>query len=145
MMKIFNSTFETSIRILILLDQIRIPLSRERIVNYDLMACFAKDFGVTDYNLHGEDHEEAAELPARRIRVNNALKKLVLDGYVLPQKNNVFLFTLSNSGRQYVHSLSSEYASKYASAVNCIHHRFSSKNDSDLLIIICTRDKENTQ
>lgn len=142
MMKIFNSTFETSIRILILLNQINLPINHERIVYYDLMACFAKDFGITGYNLHGEDHTESAELPARRIRIKNALKRLVLAGYILPQEDNAFFFTLSEKGRQYVKELTSEYAGKYAMTVDRVHARYSTQNNTDLLKMICTRDME---
>ena len=67
MNKIFNTTFESSLRILLLLsvsgDE---QMTLDRIADYDFITIYSKYFGISDMALHGENEFGLSEFAARR-------------------------------------------------------------------------------
>ena len=55
MKEVFNTSFEVSLRILIILNIVKIRLSIDRISALDFISIYGKDFGVSKYNLHGNN------------------------------------------------------------------------------------------
>ena len=91
MMKVYNSTFETMLRLLCLLSVAGCKLGKERIILMDFISTFGEKYHIAAENLNGEYVANAAELAARRVRIQRTLKKMVQLGYVIPEQNNVFL------------------------------------------------------
>ena len=84
MNNIFNTSFEVSLRILIIVNTVQTRLSIDRITDLDFIAIYGKDFGVSEYNLHGDNDYRFSEYTSKREIVSQAIKELVLRGYITP-------------------------------------------------------------
>ena len=87
---LFNSPFEMSLRILIMLDEFGDKCTEDKILAFDFMACYSTEFEVKDVNLHGNNALKFAELVSRRQLVSEAIKDLVLKGLVLAEAGEIF-------------------------------------------------------
>lgn len=112
--KLFNSDFENSLRLLILLDEFVMPKSLDMLYAADFMSAYGAVFHLSQSNLNGENPYMFSEFASRRGVVRAALKELVLDGFVVPVKlDKGFAYTISSEGEEYCQSLESEYAIEY--------------------------------
>ena len=99
MNNIFNTSFEVSLRILIILNTVQTRLSIDRITDLDFIAIYGKDFGVSEYNLHGDNDYRFSEYTSKREIVSQAIKELVLRGYITPHCNKSgFNYSISKEG-----------------------------------------------
>ena len=135
MTKVFNSEFETSLKIMLMLFAVHPqPLTADRIVCYDFISTYGSEFGVYTVNLNGENSYRFEELGARRIRAMQALKSLVLDGLTDIRKTTEGFQYVSNvSGNSIAQSLTSEYAKQYIEAVKGTHKAFQTITDIELV------------
>ena len=78
--KLFNSTFENSLRLLILLDEYDMPQTLDMLYVVDFMTVYSATFGITDQNLNGDNEYKFSVFASHREGVKEALKELVLDG-----------------------------------------------------------------
>lgn len=117
-----GSSFESSLRILILLQQIAPQrLNVKQIVDVDYISVYAADFGLMDENLHGNNTYRLSEYPSRSKRFESVIKSLVLNGLILLHcSSSGFTYSISDSGRNIANSLSSEYAEEYKYAVETV-------------------------
>ncbi|CAB0574463.1 hypothetical protein CIP107532_01829 [Corynebacterium diphtheriae] len=83
---LFNSSSETSARLLMALPIIDRPASLDEITAIDLVATYMQFFGYGDRNIHGDNEFALAEYDARRARVEAGLKRLVRSGYALSKQ-----------------------------------------------------------
>ena len=113
------SSFELSLRILLMLDILDDrAVDEEQIAAIDFIAVYAADFGILDENLHGYGTYRFSEYPARRKTVSEALKGLVLDGYVeLRPNTDGYDFAITDNGRSLCARFSNGYASEYRIAI----------------------------
>lgn len=137
MTKVFNSTFETGLRLICLLAQVDSAMDLERIMLLDLIACYGRDFGITDVNLHGDGSMKAAELSARRVRIRKALRQMVLEGNVTMDEENLLCYRISERGRRYVDSLHSEYARSYFATAQKAYGVYGQHSNTALMSLIC--------
>ncbi|WP_206812126.1 ABC-three component system middle component 2 [Paradesulfitobacterium ferrireducens] len=112
---LLGSDFETSLRILILLEAAhKKPLNVEEIAALDFITVYSSDFGITDSNLHGENKYRFGEYASSRELIKCAIKRLVLDGLInVSQTAKGFEYTLNQNGLEFMLSLNSEYADAY--------------------------------
>ena len=83
MQKLFNSTFEVSLRLMLLLSVTGdVPMTVDRIAAYDVMTIYSRDFGLSDEVLHGDNEFGLSEFASRRNKTQIALRELVLNGAV---------------------------------------------------------------
>ena len=113
------SSFELSLRILLMLDILDDrAVDEEQIAAIDFIAVYAADFGILNENLHGYGTYRFSEYPARRKTVSEALKGLVLDGYVeLRPNTDGYDFAITDNGRSLCARFSNGYASEYRIAI----------------------------
>ena len=135
MPKLFNTPFEVSLRILLLLYAVRpLAMTIDRISAYDLMSVYGRDFGVTERNLHGENKFSFSEFSAKREQCNDALKSLLLDGFAAVKKSQRgFLFALNDRGVKFAEAMQSEYAGEYMETAKKTHQMFRETSDESLL------------
>ena len=135
MPKLFNTSFEVSLRILLILSAVKPrSITIDRIAAYDLMAVYGRDFGIAEQNLHGENQFSFSELPAKREQLNGALRSLVLDGFIsVAPSPGGFLFGLNERGRDFARSMQSEYAETYVETVKKTHRMLGKTSDASLL------------
>ena len=116
MNKLFNSVFENSLRILLLLAEFDCGQSLDKIYATDFMVSYGATFGVSESDLNGDNQYKFSEFASRREIVRQALKQLVLDGLVRPDNSTVgILYSITDAGREYSNILGIEYAEEYRS------------------------------
>ena len=113
MTRLFNSSFEMQLRILLLLSECKEPLTTDKIVCLDFITIYGAEFGISNRNLHGKNRYKFSELPSRRELVQYALKELVLKNFVVPDFSDGFRYRISEDGFAYAFSLESSYAIQY--------------------------------
>lgn len=130
-----GSTFEISLRILLMLNELApAKLDEQQIGAIDFIAVYAADFGLMDENLHGYSNYRYSEFPARKQMVSSALKNLVLDGYVrLYLTSSGYRYSLLEAGKMICSKLTSGYAKEYILAVQSVADRFDKANAAAML------------
>ncbi len=114
MNKLFNSTFENSLRILLLLAEFNCAQSLDKIYAADFMVSYGATFGVSEVDLNGDNQYKFSEFMSRREIVRQALKQLVLDGFAWPDNSDAgILYSITDTGLEYSANLESEYAEVY--------------------------------
>jgi len=115
MNKVLGSVFEVSLRVMLLLE-VANPrmLSTEELAAFDYMSVYAKDFGFSDENLHGNGTYRFGEYASRRNLVQQAVKQLVLDRLITVNVlESGFSYSLNESGEEYCRQLQSDYSDWY--------------------------------
>lgn len=121
MIKIFNSDFEISLRIICILGISEDFLSKDMIELVDFIASYGKDFGVAKTNLHGENSYRKSEMYVRNALISKQIKNMVLEGLVefIPAKTG-FLYCLSADGMKLFKSLNDEYANEFSTVAKVL-------------------------
>lgn len=133
MNNIFNTSFEVSLRILIIVNTVQTRLSIDRITDLDFIAIYGKDFGVSEYNLHGDNDYRFSEYTSKREIVSQAIKELVLRGYITPHCNKSgFNYSISKEGVAFCESLNDKYAEDFIEIVKKANVLFLDYSDRKL-------------
>ncbi|MBP5441395.1 MAG: hypothetical protein J6Y14_10900 [Fibrobacter sp.] len=118
MIKIFNSVFEISLRIICILGVSKKPLSKDMIELIDFIATYGKDFDVATTNLHGENSYRKSEVYVRNALISKGVKEMVLEGFVEFNPTKIgFLYCLSPDGTRLFESMNDEYAYEFSVVV----------------------------
>ena len=135
--KLFNSPFEMSLRITLLLAAAPgEKLSVDRIIGLDFVSCYASDFGLPFPNLHGDNGYRYGEIVGRRILVQEAVKALVTQGLVDVTVDRGYLFSISETGKKYAKNLRTDYAKEYSEIAKAATIKFEDNTDSGILATI---------
>lgn len=134
MKELFNTAFEVSLRVLLILNVAQEKLSLEKITAFDFIANYGTDFEVSDYNLHGNNRLRFSEYTVRREKINQGIKDLVLIGYVLPCcSKEGFTYYLTENGSAFCRELNNEYATKYSNMVNIVLSEYGNFEETELI------------
>lgn len=134
MNNLFNTPFEISVRVLLLLSTYQQPISFERILVTDFITTYGRDFKISDYNLNGDNVYRFSEFISRRELIKQALKKLVLQQLILPSPSELgFVYALSEDGQQLIPQFVSVYAEKYLEIAAHASEYLSEKKETVLL------------
>ncbi len=137
MNELFNTVFEVSLRVLLILNVAQEKLSLEKITAFDFIANYGTDFGVSDYNLHGNNRLRFGEYTVRREKINRGIKDLVLIGYALPCCSKAgFSYCLTENGRAFCRELNNEYATKYSNTVSTVLSEYANFTETELINMI---------
>lgn len=132
--KLFNTTFENALRLLILLDVFNYPQTLDMLYAVDFMAAYGATFHITPSNLNGDNQYKFSEFASRREAVKLALKELVLHGMVQAlNQNDGITYTISSEGEDYCSSLASEYASEYRNNAKLVIESAFGKSERELI------------
>lgn len=131
--KLFNTPFELSLHVVLLLDMVDVGITLDRIAAYDFIAIYCEDFNIADKALNGENGFAFSELSARRGLIKTAIKSLVIDGLVSVSDSNVgILYSISEIGRKMSGGFQSEYAAKYRELIRLVAERYGDYDDIQL-------------
>lgn len=137
MNKLFNSNFENSLRLLILLDEFIMPKSVDMLYAADFMSAYGATFQLSQVDLNGENPYKFSEFASRRGVVRAALKELVLEGYAVPVKlDKGFAYTISPEGEEFCQSLESEYAAEYRRVASRVVQVIGDKSERTVISMI---------
>ena len=130
MMKIFNSTFENTLRLIILLYVFKEPKTEDMLYSIDFITQYSAEFNISTNNLHGENAFMFSEFATRKEIIRLALKDMVLEGYVKPiNGQSGITYTLTGDGKAFASELDSEYASDYRQLAELIIEQYGSKSE----------------
>lgn len=138
MNKLFNSTLEISLRILLILyaDGNK-GRNLDSIVTADFITIYAKDFGVSDTNLHGNNEFSFAEYATRRSQAQDAIKSLLIDRLIsVCALDDGFHYTISELGKQLCSSMTTEYSKTYLITAYKTIDFMRNKNEQKLITLI---------
>lgn len=134
---IFNTTFEMSLRVLIILNACQNKLSIDRITAIDFISVYGRDFGVSEYNLHGNNSYKFSEYAIKRQIVSQSIKELALKSYVKPcYSKDGFAYEISENGVMLCQSLNDDYANCFHDIVKKTIKMFSNYSDRKLALFI---------
>lgn len=144
MTRLFNTTFELSLRAVLLLSAAeRKDMTLDRIAAYDFIAIYGRYFGVAENSLHGENDYSFSEFTSRRELLSAAIKKLVLDGLVrASHKRDGFCYEITNAGQDFSKKQTTEYAEAYKDMVRKTNEQFGNRDEIELLEVISQKAKE---
>lgn len=131
--KLFNTPFELSLHVVLLLDVADTELTLDRVAAYDFITIYCKDFGVADRSLNGENGFAFSELSARRNLTKTAIKDLVIDGLVIASDDDTgILYFVSESERKMSEGFQSEYAARHKEPMRFIVDKYKDISDVQL-------------
>lgn len=113
--RVLGTSFETSLRILLLLDASNGKgMTENMLCALDFIIVYAHDFGISNENLHAIGSYRFGEFASRRELTRQALKQLVVDGFaVVKTADYGFAYFISKSGKDYCRKFETVYADDY--------------------------------
>ena len=138
MNNLFNSTFETSLRILIVLNEYQDDhISADKIAAIDFISIYGSEFKISATNLHGDNLFKFSELTSRRTLVQQGVKRLVLQNLisVLPSEEG-FTYRINKNGRKYINSFESNYAHTYKEMCHRARQFIFNRTEKDVFKLI---------
>ena len=144
MQKLFNSTFEVSLRLMLLLSVTGdVPMTVDRIAAYDVMTIYSRDFGLSEEVLHGDNEFGLSEFASRRNKTQIALRDLVLNGSVkaLTSDKGCF-YQITPAGKGVAENMVTQYATDYKRLAKITAARYRSMKDEDIMAVINTTSEE---
>lgn len=138
MTKLFNSTFEVSLRAVLLLSQATaVNMTIDRIVAYDFISLYSNHFDLSEMNLHGDNEYGFGELSARRTVMQSALKGLVLDGLVKATRRKYgFCYEITDAGVAFCKKQTTDYANTYRQLAKATHKKFTKMTEVEIMTVI---------
>jgi hypothetical protein len=111
---VFNTPFEISMRVLLLLDTFKTDLDEEKILYIDFFTIYEKNYDFGEENINGDSKFMINELTAQRKLINTSIKDLVLTGLVkVKNTKQGFLYSISDRGSKHCKEMSTDYAKRY--------------------------------
>ena len=130
---LFGSSFETSFRILLLLDELNLALDEKQICCIDFMAIYGADFGLLDENLHGNGLFRFSEFSAKSLMVAESIKQLVVKSFVkFIFTKTGYTYAISNAGKNIINRISDTYEKEYRIAVKEVQKNFPTFNTAQM-------------
>lgn len=134
MPRVFNSTLENALRIILLLDAFGTPQNTDMLYAADFIVVYGRTFGIADEDLNGDNQYKFSEFVSRRAMVQKALKELVLDGLVMPSEiDSGIVFQITADGKKYCSSLESDYAREYKAIAKKVVQFVSGKSERSVI------------
>ncbi len=135
---IFNTVYEVSLRILLILaTENSSENTVERISALDFITVNGATFGISDKNINGNSVFRFGEFPLRRDLTKDALIELVLDGFVIVKQTKIgFCYVITDRGKECCAEFDSDYAAEYYSTLVRVLMAIKGKTERELLTLI---------
>ncbi len=136
-----DTPFETALRLLLLLDEARLPLDLERIYLLDYLCTDGKRQAFP-YPLHGRNQKRRTSIPTRRELCTKALRILLqvhfIDTCYAPDG---ICLRLSAKGEESAQTMTGPYVDSYRDQARTILSDFGTLNPPQLLHLIYSNTK----
>ena len=133
----FNSAFENSLRILLILNECEMPQTTEMLGVIDFMAQYGKVFRLSDSNLNGENPYKFSEFLSKKMIIWEAIRYLVLHELVQPLcLEDGLKYIITPQGEEYCEMLSGEYADEYRRTVRRAMSNVSKYDEREIIATI---------
>ena len=146
MNKLYNSTFENSIRVLLLLNKYEMPQTLDMVYVIDFMTLYGASLGITDHNLNGDNDYKFSVFASHRECVKEALKELVLNGtaQAVSYKGGLS-YVITPEGEDFCKSLKSEYAQEYQTNAQTVIEITAGKSERTLIAALYKMSSKSIQ
>lgn len=125
MQRIYNSGFEIEPRLILIADTYPLPsFTEDLFVAIDFITVYSGVFISGAQNLHGDNGFKFSEITARRQLVREAVKKLVLEGFLIVEIREGFSYRISDTGKKYAKSFESTYATQYKNNLLSVSEKY---------------------
>ncbi|OQA63729.1 MAG: hypothetical protein BWY38_03123 [Ignavibacteria bacterium ADurb.Bin266] len=126
MQKLFNTEFEVSMRLLILVDSIG-NLNEDELAYIDFFSIYSRTFNFGNDNLNGDCSFPVNEITIQRKLIKNAIKDLVLKSLIKVSFDNIkgYVYSVTNQGYSYVRKIDDSYSRQYQQNVRLIKSKLS--------------------
>ncbi len=142
MKRLFNSTKEVKLRVLLLLDETTIyPLNEDMILAMDFIVVYGKDFGLSNTNLHGDNSYKYSELASRKEMIKQSIKELFLDGLIGLDTSKGYRFYINDAGSSYISDIDNDYSDEYRQNVISFCKKYGNYSAGKLLKMIQENSK----
>lgn len=132
--KVFNTTFENMLRVLLLTDTLNSPANADRITALDFICIYGKKCKVLDKNLHGDNEFGFAEFTNKREKISEAIKLAVKNDFMsVANSDQGFVYEINERGKGVVSGLDSAYTRAYLIGAKVVCRKFSGYADDELL------------
>jgi hypothetical protein len=141
MSKLYNTPFEASLRMLLLLESAtKQGFSVDMMTGIDFIAIYGKEFDLPLENLHGDNRYKFSEWTARRDLIHKASKHLALDQLIdVNFTKQGFTYSANDNGLKFSKCLSCDYANEYRKAVSLVYPWLTDKSELEVLKVIRKR------
>lgn len=141
---VFNSDTEFSSRILVLMAEVREPLTLERILLYDFISCFPLTFGIQGNSVLGKNRFLFSEISLRREKIVSALRTLMFKGLVAVclDVHSGFLYALTKEGLVLDKCLEDDYLNAYLDNLDQVIEKYSGYGDIELMMSVQKKSEE---
>ena len=138
MNNIFSTSFEMSLRILLLLSTDNgVAKTADMIALTDTITIYSGAFDLSVKNLHGDIDFVLDKFDTRRELVKQALKDLALKGLInIAQYNDGFRYAINEAGQNFCVNLTSDYANEYREMSIAAHQLVGMKNEREVFVMI---------
>ena len=131
-----QNTFECALRFLVILYAKDEMKTENELVAYDYIATYAQDFGVADYNLNGENVYRDSEYFTRKSIAPEAIKMLVLRGFINVDGGDGFRYYVTEKGKQVVNNINGAYLESYLELVHKTLNRYEGFDESQIIKVV---------
>lgn len=132
--KIFNTTLENMLRVLLMMDVIGVQINIDRLTALDFISIYGKKCKVLDKNLHGDNEFGFAEFANKRERITEAVKLAVINDYITVENTAAgFLYSIGERGKKIVEEIQTPYAKSYMVGAKIVNRKFKGIPDEALL------------
>lgn len=134
MNNIFNTNLEISLRLLLILYVSEKNKTLDDLVISDFITLYAKDFNLSNANLHGDNEFSYTEFPARRSQSMDAIKFLVMRNLIIVlETTNGFSYSISDKGVTVCNSMTTQYAAQYINTAYKVEEFISNQSTTELI------------
>lgn len=132
-MKIFNTEFETSMRLLLLLSNYEKALDPEEIRIVDVLTVYGKQFNISETSLNGDCQYTLAEFTSGVELFEESLKQLSLQGLITVKMSSYgFKYIINEKGNQYIAEMTNDYSKEYKNELKKVKKYIASRTISQV-------------
>lgn len=137
MKKVFNTIFENSIRLLLILSNIKKSISCDMIAIIDFLTLYSHTLGIGGSDINGQNSLAICEYISRQSIIKKSIKQMSVDGFInINQTVNGFGYSISEKGKSFIQTLESRYKNNYIKNLNLTLKFIGSKKEKTLIMYI---------
>lgn len=130
---IYNTSYEVSVRVLILLNFTSGPIDLQRIIYYDYLMLHYGDVDEDYESIHPANPFHTTELYIRRELIQSALDLICKKGLTnIILSNDGFLYEISSLGRNFIKCFENDYFAKLIKYAQLVTNRFDNFSVNDI-------------
>lgn len=135
--KLFNSKFESALRILLILG-LKKSSSLDKLLAFDFITTYAFSFNLAKENLHGDNAFNYSEIASRREMMDKGISLLRMYNLLAIDYSdrNGYEYSLTDLGRSIEKQLHDQYAVEYRQTLGNVVDKYSQFSSKELMKLI---------